>query len=183
MNIRVIKAQVEPVHVEKENVAPAEPNNGKQQLIQELIAQYNSELETAMNYLAISENLKGMKNEIVREALAADVAVEMGHAKTIAARLHIMGVTVPCSLCFKAEQSYFKKELHDDVVQVIKGVIRAEKGAVARYKKIISLADGLKDWSTVDEMSPILTDEEGHLREFLDFYQEFKTAQSPTVGE
>lgn len=180
MNIRIINAQVEPSAPPTEEIGKevGQPdvqteNGGKEQMIKELLAQYNSEIETSMNYLAISQNLQGLRAEIVREALAADVDVEMGHAKKIAARLHVLGVMVPCSLHFKAEQSFLSHDKHKDIVAVIKGVIEAEKGAVARYKRIITLADSIEDWATVDEMSPIMVDEEGHTREFLDFLKEF----------
>lgn len=177
MNIRIINAQVDspsPEAEPQEQAEPqAEPHGAKEELIKELLAQYNSELETAMNYLAISKNLLGLSADIVREALAADVDVEMGHAKKIADRLHVLGVMIPCSLHFKAEQSFLSHDKHRDIVAVIKGVIEAERGAVARYKRIVTLADSLEDWATVDEMSPIMVDEEGHAREFLDFLKEF----------
>jgi bacterioferritin len=181
MKIRVITAQTEPspspieeTTQKVEQTSEAMNANGKEELVRELLAQYNSEIETAMNYLAISENLKGIRASIINEALAADVDVEMGHAKTIAKRLKVLGVPVPCSLHFKAEQAFFRHDKHSDIIAVIKGVIEAEAGAVARYKKIITIADSLEDWATVDEMSPIMNDEENHRREFLDFLKEFK---------
>jgi len=60
MKIRVINAQVEPPPLEEtakevEGLEANQEAGGKQQLVQELIAQYNSELETAMNYLAMND--------------------------------------------------------------------------------------------------------------------------------
>ncbi len=61
-----------------------------------------------------------------------------------------------------------------DVVSTIRGVIQAEKGAIAQYNKIIRMCDG-RDYVPEDLVIGILAGEEDHRREFLGFLKDYAT--------
>ncbi len=56
-------------------------------------------------------------------------------------------------------------EQSTDIARIIRGVIEAERGAIAHYTEIIEATDGV-DWVTQDMLIQILRDEQGHLRLF-----------------
>ena len=144
------------------------------EIIQELIKAYSAELETVENYIAASVNLDGVRSEVVKKALAADVTAELMHAQQLAARVKTIGGTVPGSLKLHRDQTYLQPPQDTtDVVSVIKGVIAAEESAIAQYNKIIKLCDGV-DYATQDLAIEILGDEEGHRREFIGFLKEYE---------
>jgi bacterioferritin len=135
---------------------------------------YWMEMETVMSYTANAAHLDGIRAEEVAEALAADVAEELDHAKTFAARIKQLYGTPPGSLEFAAEQRFLQPpEDPTDVVSVIKGVIEAEAGAIEHYNRIIEACDGV-DWTTQDTVIDILRDEEEHLRQFERYLREFE---------
>ena len=145
----------------------------KSNVVKELICSYWMELETVQNYLANSTNLDGVRAEEIKKSLAADVAAELGHAQQLAARIKILEGQVPGSMDFKPAQKSLQPPADStDVVAVIKGVIEAEEGAIAQYKKIIKLCDG-DDYVTQDLCITLLADEEGHRREFIGFLKEY----------
>jgi bacterioferritin len=75
---------------------------------------------------------------------------------------------------FKAEQTYLQPPADStDVVAVIKGVIEAEQGAIDHYMSLVKACDGV-DYVTQDMVVGILTDEEGHMREFEGFLKEYE---------
>lgn len=134
---------------------------------------YWMEIETVMNYLAVSETLDGIRAHQVAESLASDVKDELGHAQAFAARIKELYGTPPGSMDFTAEQSFLQPPSDPtDVVSVIKGVIQAEAGAIEHYTRIIEASDGV-DWATQDMVIEIMRDEEGHLREFERFLKEY----------
>ena len=145
-----------------------------QQIINELKVVYGMELETAQYYIAASVNLDGVRSDIIKEALAADIAEELGHAQTLTKRIKTIGGTVPGSFENKRSQEGLQP-LDDttDVVSVIKGVIAAEEGAMAQYNKIIRLCDGV-DYVTQDMAITLLSGEEDHRREFIGFLTEYE---------
>lgn len=55
-----------------------------QDIIQALSTAYAMELETVSNYIAASVNLDGVRSEVIKKALAADVATEVAHAQQLA---------------------------------------------------------------------------------------------------
>ena len=143
-------------------------------IIKELSVAYAMELETVQNYIAASVNLDGVRSEVIKKALEADVTVEVGHAQQLASRIKTIGGIVPGSLDLQRGQ----KELQPgkdttDVVAVIKGVIAAEEAAIAQYNKIIKLCDG-EDYVTQDLAIQILSGEEDHRREFVGFLKEYQ---------
>ncbi len=143
-------------------------------IIKELSLSYAMELETVQNYIAASVNLDGVRSDVVKKALAADVATEVMHAQQLAARIKTIGGVVPGSLELPRSQTFLQPPKDTtDIVAVIKGVIEAEEGAIAQYNKIIKLCDGV-DYVTQDMVIGILGGEEDHRREFLGFLKEYE---------
>ena len=146
-------------------------------IIAELKVAYAMELETIQNYIAASTNLDGVRSEVIKKALAADVGEELTHAQTLAGRIKTIGGTVPGSFALeRAQDSLQPLEDTTDVVAVIKGVIDAEDGAIAQYNKIIQVSDG-RDYVTQDMAIGLLSGEEEHRREFIGFLKEYEKAE------
>jgi bacterioferritin len=121
-----------------------------------------------------SEQERAEAAEEIKSSLAADVAEELVHAQTIAKRIKTIGGRVPGSETFQARQASLQPPANStDVVAVIKGVIAAEDAAIAQYKKIIKLCDGV-DYVTQDMCITALGDEEEHRREFMGFLREYE---------
>ncbi|MBL0174455.1 MAG: rubrerythrin [Ignavibacteria bacterium] len=146
----------------------------KEAIIDEMIIAYAAELETIQNYIAASVNLDGVRCDVIKKALGADIPTELLHAQTLAARIKTVGGKVPGSLALPRGQASLQP-LADttDVVSVIKGVIDAEKGAIAQYNKIIKMCDGV-DYVTQDMAITLLSDEENHLSEFTGYLKEYE---------
>ncbi len=145
-----------------------------EEIVRELITAYGMELETVQNYIANSVHLDGVRSDVIKKALAADVTEEIGHAQQIAQRVKTIGGKVPGSLSLKPRQASLQPpEDPTDIVRVIEGVIEAEEAAIAQYQKIIRLCDG-KDYVTQDLMIQILGSEEEHRREFIGFLKEYR---------
>lgn len=154
---------------------PDMPATDKQRkkIIGLLIEAYNGELETVMNYLANSVQLDGIRAEQIKAALAADVPAELGHAQALAKRIRTIGGLLPGSMALSWKQKSLQPPKNStDVVAVIKGVIAAEKDAIATYEKIIKACDGV-DYATQDLAITNMADEEEHLREFVGFLKEY----------
>jgi bacterioferritin len=144
------------------------------EIVDLLTRAYWMEMETVMSYTANAAHLDGIRAEEVAEALDADVAEELEHARKFAARIKQLYGTPPGSMDFTAEQrSLQPPEDATDVVAVIKGVIEAEAGAIEHYNRIIEACDGV-DWATQDTVIDILRDEEEHLRQFERYLREFE---------
>ena len=153
----------------------ADANSAKREEIVALLTKaYWMEMETVMNYLAISKHLDGVRAEEIAEALATDVGEELGHATQFAGRIKDLYGTPPGSMDFTAEQSYLQPPADTtDVVTAINGVIVAEAGAIEHYTRIIEACDGV-DWATQDMVIEILRDEENHLRTFERYLAEYE---------
>jgi bacterioferritin len=143
-------------------------------IIQGLSAAYAMELETVQNYIAASVNLDGVRSDVIKKALAADVATELTHAQQLAARIKTIGGSVPGSFDLpRGQKSLQPRKDTTDIVAVIKGVIAAEEAAIEQYNKIIKLCDGV-DYVTQDMIIGILGGEEDHRREFIGFLKEYE---------
>jgi bacterioferritin len=158
----------------------AEQNKSKRdELVGLLTRAYWMEIESVMSYLANSVNPDGVRAQEVKEVLDQDVEDEIGHARRFAERIKELYGVVPGSLEFKAEQTYLQPPPSPtDIVQVIRGVIEAETGAIEHYNRIIDAADGV-DWVTMDMATEILHDEESHRRLFEGFLREFEAGDGP----
>ena len=146
---------------------------GNQQILDLLVTAYAMELETVQNYIAASVNPDGIRSDVIKKALAADVATELMHAQQLAARIKTIGGVVPGSLALaRNQQSLQPPRDTTDVVTVIRGVIEAEEAAIAHYNKIIKACEGT-DYVTQDLVIQILAGEEDHRREFIGFLKEY----------
>jgi bacterioferritin len=140
---------------------------------------YWMEIETVMSYLAASVNLDGVRAQEIKESLAADVEEELGHAKQFADRIKELYGVVPGSLDFHAEQSFLQpSEEQTDVIHVIRGVIKAETGAIEHYTRIVEETDQV-DPVTQDMVIAILRDEQAHRRLFEGFLREYEMEGAP----
>jgi len=143
-------------------------------IIKELCTAYAMELETVQNYIAASVNLDGVRSEVVKKALLADVPTELQHAQLLATRIKTIGGIVPGSLELPRNQESLQPQADTtDIVAVIKGVIAAEESAIKQYNKIIKLSEGV-DYVTQDMVINILGGEEDHRREFVGFLKEYE---------
>ncbi len=135
---------------------------------------YWMEIETVMSYLSASVNLDGVRAQEIKESLAEDIEEELGHARQFADRIKELYGVVPGSEEFAAEQSYLQPPEHQtDTVHVIRGVIKAETGAIEHYTRIVEETDQV-DPVTQDMVIAILRDEQGHRRLFEGFLREYE---------
>jgi bacterioferritin len=146
----------------------------REQVLDLLRRAYWMEMETVMSYLAASVNLDGVRAQEIKESLAADVEEELSHAKRFAARIKELYGVVPGSNEFVAEQSFLQPpEEQTDTVHVIRGVIKAETGAIEHYTRIVEVTDQV-DPVTQDMAIEILHDEQSHRRLFEGFLREYE---------
>lgn len=146
----------------------------RERVVELLCQAYWMEIETVMSYLAASVNLDGVRAQEIKESLSEDIEEELGHAKQFADRIKELYGVVPGSEGFAAEQSFLQPPEHQtDIVHVIRGVIKAETGAIEHYTKIIEETEGL-DPVTQDMTIAILRDEQGHRRLFEGFLREYE---------
>ncbi len=146
----------------------------REHVVELLHKAYWMEIETVMSYLAASVNLDGVRAQEIKESLAEDVEEELGHAKQFAARIKELYGVVPGSEDFAAEQSFLQPSAEQtDIVHVIRGVIKAETGAIEHYTRIIEETEGV-DPVTQDMTIAILRDEQGHRRLFEGFLREYE---------
>src|SRR6266513_947392 len=157
-----------------QGILAVENTEDRQKIIELLTKAYWMEVETVMSYIANSVNPDGVRAQEIKESLAEDIQEELGHAQRFAARIKELYGVVPGSEEFGAEQSYLQPPEHQtDVVQVIKGVIAAETGAIEHYSRIVEETEGV-DPVTQDMTIDILRDEQGHLRLFEGFLREYE---------
>jgi bacterioferritin len=143
-------------------------------VVELLTKAYWMEIETVMSYLAASTNLDGVRAQEIRESLREDVDEELGHARLFAERIKELYGVVPGSEGFVAEQSFLQPpDEQTDVVHVIRGVIKAETGAIEHYTRIVEETDQV-DPVTQDMVIDILHDEQGHRRLFEGFLREYE---------
>ena len=145
----------------------------RKEIIDLLTRAYWMELETVQNYIANSINLDGVRAEEIKKSLLADITTEVAHAQQFGRRIKELYGVVPGSLAFRAEQRFLQPPADTTyVAAVIRGVIEAEQGAIDHYNKVIKACEGV-DYVTQDIVTEILTDEEGHLRQFEGFLKEY----------
>jgi bacterioferritin len=146
----------------------------REQVVELLRKAYWMEIETVMNYLAASVNLDGVRAQEIKESLAEDIEEELGHARRFAGRIKELYGVVPGSEDFAAEQSFLQPpEEQTDIVHVIRGVIKAETGAIEHYTRMVEETEGV-DPVTQDMTIEILHDEQGHRRLFEGFLREYE---------
>ena len=151
----------------------AEENRERRDAIIDLLKKaYWMEIETVVNYIANSVNPDGVRAQEIIESLSKDIDEELGHARQFASRIKELYGVVPGSLAFKPDQAALQPPgQQTDIVHVIKGVIDAERSAIAFYNRVIEEADEV-DPVTQDMVIQILRDEQQHLRLFEGFLRE-----------
>jgi bacterioferritin len=136
-------------------------------VVELLIKAYYSELSTAMNYIAIVNNVEGFQGDTIRRLLENDIQEEIGHAITLAQRIRTLGFTVPSSGNFKAEEdSNAQSSLSVAAIlttNALSAIMKAEQEAMNLYKQIIDLTRDY-DPVTADIVTTILAEEEEHFR-------------------
>jgi bacterioferritin len=146
----------------------------REQVVELLRKAYWMEIETVMSYLAASVNLDGVRAQEIKESLAEDIEEELGHARRFAERIKELYGVVPGSDEFAAEQHFLQPPAEQtDIVHVIRGVIKAETGAIEHYTRMIEETDAV-DPVTQDMAIEILHDEQGHRRLFEGFLREYE---------
>jgi bacterioferritin len=157
-----------------EGILADEQTAKREEIIAMLEKAYWMEIETVMSYLANSVNPDGVRAQEIKESLEEDITEELGHAKQFAERIKELYGVVPGSEEFGAEQSYLQPpDQQTDVVHVVRGVIKAETGAIEHYTKIVEATDQI-DPVTNDMVIDILRDEQGHRRLFEGFLREYE---------
>jgi bacterioferritin len=145
----------------------------KEQIIVSLTKAYNMEVETVLNYLANSLDLEGVRAEFIKQALAADIQEELSHAQQLGNRIKQLGGSVPGSLSLHMEQKTLQPPKDTtDVVDVIRGVLKAEEDAITQYRSIIKETDG-EDYVTQDLAITLLAAEEEHRQQFEGYLKEY----------
>ena len=151
----------------------------REQVVALLTKAYWMEMETVMSYISASVNLDGVRAQEIKESLAEDVEEELGHAKQFADRIKELYGVVPGTLEFRAEQSYLQPPGEQtDVIHIIRGVIKAETGAIEHYTRIVEETDQV-DPVTQDMTIAILRDEQTHRRLFEGFLREYEMEGAP----
>jgi bacterioferritin len=146
----------------------------REHVVELLTKAYWMEIETVMNYVAASINPDGVRARRIAESLEEDIEEELGHAKLFGERIKQLYGVVPSSTDFKAEQAFMSPPEHQtDVVGLIRGVIKAESGAIEHYNRIVADTEEI-DPVTQDMVIGILHDEEGHRRLFEGFLREYE---------
>jgi bacterioferritin len=145
----------------------------REQIVESLKQAYNAEVETIVNYLANSLHLEGVRAEFIKQALAADIQEELGHAQQLGNRIKQLGGGIPGSTKLKMSQTYLEPPKDTtDVVGVIRGVLEAEEDAIKQYNALIKLTDGT-DYVTQDLAISILSMEEAHRQQFEGYLKEY----------
>jgi bacterioferritin len=145
----------------------------KEQIVATLIKAYNMEVETVLNYLANSLDLEGVRAEFIKQALATDIQEELGHAQQLGHRIKQLGGSIPGSLKLQMTQKSLQPpDDTTDVVDVIRGVLRAENEAIDQYRLIIEQTDG-EDYVTQDLAITLLSAEEEHRQQFEGYLKEY----------
>jgi bacterioferritin len=146
----------------------------RSEIVELLTTAYWMEIETVMSYISCSINPDGVPAQEVIEALRDDITEELDHARQFGERIKELYGIVPGSMEFRAEQSYLQPpDEQTDIVHVIRGVIKAETGAIEHYERIIEVTDGI-DHVTQDMVIAILRDEQKHRRLFEGFLRGFE---------
>jgi bacterioferritin len=135
---------------------------------------YSDEIETVLNYQTNSIILDGVRAEEIKDTLEADIQEELSHARQLGHRLKQLDARPPSSMDFTARQEALQPpEDSTDVPAVIRGVLQAEKDAIATYRELIEAANEADDPVTEDLAVTILADEEDHRSKFQGYQKEY----------
>src|ERR1044072_6458863 len=132
------------VRSSSEGILSDERAEARAELIEMLKKAYFMEVETVMSYITNSINPDGVRAQEIRESLQEDIQEELGHAQDFANRIQELYGVMPGSMEFAAEQSFLQPpDQQTDIVHVIRGVIKAETGAIEHYTRIVEETEGV----------------------------------------
>ena len=163
-----------PTRASSSGILSEEKASEREELVELLKKAYWMEIETVMSYIANSINPDGVRAQEIIESLQEDIEEELGHAKQFAERIKELYGVVPGSEDFAPAQSFLQPpDEQTDTVHVIRGVIKAETGAIEHYTRLVEETDGV-DPVTQDMVIAILRDEQAHRRLFEGFLREYE---------
>jgi bacterioferritin len=131
--------------------------NGK--LITAMNDALNREISTTVRYLLQSAKIHGRQNEPLREMYRREIADELGHAQYLADKIAMLGGTLKANPDLTAPP--------DDVSQMIKKDLAAEKDDVANYKRLAAMAEEAGDIELKLRMEEQAADESRHAQELM----------------
>src|SRR5262249_26431184 len=118
-------------------------------------------------------DLEGVRAEFIKQALAADIQEELTHAQQLGARIKQLGGSIPGSQALQMTQKSLQPPADStDVVDVIRGVLKAEVEAIAHYQSIARLTEG-EDYVTQDLVITLMAAEEEHRQQFEGYLKEY----------
>ncbi len=145
------------------------------QLVELLVNNAAAELTTYYYYTILRANLIGLKGEGIKEIAETARIEDRNHFEALVPRIYELGGKLPedmkefhdCSACPPA--SLPKKP--NDVMEILKVLVEAERCAVRGYTHICNLTAG-KDHRTYDLAQSILNEEIEHESWFSEFLGE-----------
>lgn len=147
-------------------------------LLDGLISAYCDELLANYAYLSSSYNVRGKGRERASEELKQHSEEEYKHAIMLAERIKQLGGTLPSTygmLISLATAVPVTGTTIFEVRTLMAEGAQDERQAINIYTELISKAEELKDYATVDILSSIIVDEQTHLQDFLNAMEEGET--------
>lgn len=130
---------------------------------------YGMKAESAINLMAASVNLDGLRASTLRGMLKSESEIELHQSSKLASRIKVLGGSVPGSMQMEYKQRYLQPSPDSaDIVSIIRGVIRAKEAAIIHYRRMVDLTDG-SDLATAALMTELLATEEERRREYAGF--------------
>lgn len=127
---------------------------------------YAAEVQTVVDFLAVSVWLDGPGARQITEALDLYIPGKLIQAREIARRLKQLGVNSPAS--FASAQKILPPPDETDPLPAVEGVLEAQRQAIARCEKLIAACER-KDLVTQELAMDILAHEERHRALFEGF--------------
>jgi len=126
-------------------------------LIQQLNAALSDEYSAIVQYTTYAAKVSGTERLELREFFLKEVPDEQGHASFLATKIVAFGGE-PYTTVAPVPKADTNKEM-------LKGVLEAEKRAVATYVKLAELADSLGERGLAIQLEDLISDETGHKEE------------------
>lgn len=145
------------------------------ELLNLLITNAASELSTYYHYNILRSNLIGIEGETLKEIVETARVEDRNHYEALVPRIYELGGKLPDNLVdFYQNASCSHARLPEDrnnVQEILKVLVKAERCAMAGYNKICNLTAG-KDHRTYDLSLSILHEETEHESWFAEFLGE-----------
>jgi len=128
----------------------------KEKVIDFLNQAISLEYQAYMQYFYQSLKLRGVSTMALKQLLAKEADIELGHSKTLAAQVACMGGTPTFEIN--------PPEIGDTAQDMIKNNIKREEMAIKLYRQILTLVG--EDEQLYEIIRQILQDELGDMDEF-----------------